>query len=478
MNGFENRVLNFIREKNMLAQGCTVVAGFSGGADSTALMLVLSELVSVLGIRLIAVHVNHGIRPEAGDDASFAQKFCEKRGIEFRLYEKDIPKLSKEWGMTEEEAGRRVRYEAFSEVLNECGGGVIAVAHHQNDVAESLLLNLLRGSGLHGAGSIRPVRGNIARPLLCVSRQDIEEYLSEKGQDFCHDVTNDENIHTRNIIRNVILPAMEKDINERAVAHLCRAAEDFDKADDYIRKVAVDKFSELSLEKEGFVELNLSGFRELDETIRANIILYALEQLTPARKDITSRHVDDILRICESSDGSAEISLPYSLVAVRSYDRLQIKTKDTENSLNDNKVYLIPSTLEIGDSFDIEIPKLGMAHIRVLQYNDGKLFPTSAYTKWFDYDRIQGAMFRKKRPEDYILIEYGDNKGALSKKKITKLMTDEKIPRDMRDDLYLLADGNNIIWVPGYRMSGAFKIGADTQKILEIIIDYGGKANG
>ena len=186
MNNFESRVYNFIKGKEMITPGKTVLVGFSGGADSTALLLVLWELKRLLQIELVAVHVNHGIREEAGKDAEFTRSFCEKLGIKFHLVEKDIPALSGEWKMTEEEAGRKVRYDAFEEIAAQNGASYIAVAHHQNDVAETLLMNLLRGSGIHGAGGIRPVRGKIIRPLLCTSRSEIEDYLRKKDISFCN----------------------------------------------------------------------------------------------------------------------------------------------------------------------------------------------------------------------------------------------------------------------------------------------------
>ena len=127
--------------------------------------------------------------------------------------------------------------------------------------------------------------------------------------------------------------------------------------------------------------------------------------------------------------------------------------------------------MDIGEKIDISIPNLGMAHIEILQYNGGKLCPTSSYTKWFDYDRIQGAIFRRRSPEDFIYVE--QNKG-LCKKTISKLMTDEKIPRAQRDEMFLLANGSEVIWLPGYRMSGAYKISETTDKILAINIDNGG----
>ena len=475
MNKFENKVYDFIRANNMIDPGSTVLAGFSGGADSTALMLTLCSLSKVLNIKLVAVHVNHGIREEAIEDETFVKNFCEEHDIECVVYKKDIPKLSKKWKMTEEEAGRRARYEAFTETAKKHGASIIAVAHHQNDVAETLLMNLIRGSGLHGAGAIRPVRGNIIRPFLCVDRAEIEKYLKGKRQLFCHDKTNDENIHTRNIIRNILIPKMEKEVNKKAVAHLCRAAIEFAKADGYIQDEAEKVYHRVATEKEGNVVINLTDYRLEDDAIKSGVILRSLESLTPSRKDITSAHIDSILILAEGTSGTQTVDLPYNLEAVRSYDKLTIGIKDTKNSSYSEKEFEIPPNLDVGDELEFEIPNLGIAHIRVLQYNGGKLFPSAAYTKWFDYDRIQRAVFRRRKPEDYILLEQGQ---VLHKKKIGKLMTDEKVPITIRDEVYLLTDGSNVLWVPGIRMSGAYKINNKTGRILEINIDNGGFFNG
>ena len=475
MNNFENKIYEFIKVNKMITPGSTVLAGFSGGGDSTAMVLVLCALRKILNIKLVAVHVNHGIRQEAKEDEAFVRAFCKEHDIECFFYEKDIPKLAKRWKMTQEEAGRKARYEAFEESAKKCGASCIAVAHHQNDVAETLLMNLLRGSGLHGAGAIRPVRGDIIRPFLCVSRDEIEKYLKTKRQLFCHDKTNDENIHTRNIVRNVLIPRMEKDVNSSAVAHLCRAAIEFAKADEFIQQNTDKIYKKIVHSSKNQVRIDLKVFRGEADAIRSGIILRALEHLTPHRKDITSAHVDSILALSEDSTGTASVDLPYNLIAVRSYDELTIGVKDTENSSNETKELEIPRTLDVGDELNLEIPNLGVAHIKVLQYNGGKLFPSSKYTKWFDYDRIQGAVFRCRRPEDYILLEQED---GLHKKKIGKLMTDEKIPKTRRDAIYLLTDGNNVLWVPGVRMSGAYKITDTTGRILEVNIDNGGFING
>lgn len=451
----------------MISPGSKVLVGLSGGADSTALLLVLWELKRLLQIDLLAVHVNHGIRKEAGEDADFARRLCEKLGVDFILVKKDIPALSAEWKMTEEEAGRKVRYDAFTDIAKENGASYIAIAHHQNDVAETLLMNLLRGSGIHGAGGIRPVREKIIRPLLCVDRKEIEDYLEERHQDYCHDATNDENIHTRNIIRNVLLPSMEKEINAGTVDHLCRAAEEFSKIDDYIRRQTGQYFDRIARCSENETKLDLVMFRDLDDIFKPDILLICLEKLTPQRKDITYNHIEALLDLAKDKEGSAKLDLPYDLSAERNYDTLTIFRKDTKNSLKSNEQYNIPQLMDVGDKIDICIPNLGMAHIEILQYNVGKLFPTTSYTKWFDYDRIQEAVFRQRSRDDFIYVEQGE---TLCKKKISKLMTDEKIPRAERDEMFLLASGNEVIWLPGYRMSGAYKISETTKKVLSINI--------
>ena len=459
----------------MIKEKSTVLVGFSGGGDSTALILSLWELRKLLDINIVAVHVNHCIRKEAADDADFVSKFCREKNIKCHIVERDIPLLTKKWNMTEEEAGRKARYKAFTEIAALEKAEYIAVAHHQNDVAETLLLNLLRGTGLHGAGAIRPVRGRVIRPLLCVSRKEIEEYLTDRNQDYCHDATNDENIHTRNVIRNLLIPTMEEKVNSSAIAHLCSAAEDFSEADLYIRKMAEGAFKEIAEVSEDKVSLELLKFRLQETIIQKEMILKVFEELTPHRKDISGTHVDLVMKLSSESEGSASVDLPYGLVAMRSYNTLEIKRKDTKISSNSLKEFEIPPFMKVGEKMEFFLPDLGMAHIEILQYNGGKLFPTSPYTKWFDYDRIQRAVFRTRKPYDFIMIEQD---GGLCRKSVNKLFTDMKVPKSNRDGIFLLTDGSDVLWVPGYRMSGAYKVSGITKKILAINIDNGGYTNG
>ncbi len=471
MDEFAGKVLNFIQKNSLLAKGDTVVVGFSGGADSTALLTVLWDLKEILGIRVLALHLNHGIRKEAGEDESFCEYFCSRRGIPFKAVTVDVPSLAKELKLTEEEAGRRARYEAFSKMLEENGGGYIAVAHHQNDVAETLLMNLSRGSGLRGGGSIRPKRDNVIRPLLCVERSEIEDYLESKGITYCTDKTNLESDHTRNFVRNEILPLFTDRVNARSVEHMARAAISFDKAEEFVRGYAKELFDKTVTKKGDAVSFDIRKIAGEAEIIRENLVLLCFEELVKNRKDIGAVHVESVLELMRSEEGTASVDLPYGLVAIRSYSILSLGKR--ENS--DEESLEITPEIAMGQETTVDIPGLGRAQIALFPYEKAEEPPTETYTKWLDYDRILATCFRTRRPGDIIYIEQG---GRLCKKELRKFLTDSKVPADQRDKMYLLADGDHILWVPGYRMSAAVKVSKDTKSILAIKITNGGNANG
>ncbi|MCR5669537.1 MAG: tRNA lysidine(34) synthetase TilS [Butyrivibrio sp.] len=463
MYRFEAKVLNYIQKNELLEASDKVLVGFSGGADSLALLSVLEELHRVLGISLLAVHVNHGIRPEAGEDEAFCREFCEKLEISFFSVKEDVPALAKSLKLTEEEAGRKVRYDTFDRIAKEQNANRIAIAHHQNDAAETLLMNLFRGSGMRGAAAIRAKRENIIRPLLCVTRKEIEDYLSEKELSFCVDATNEENIHTRNIIRNKILPVAESEVNNKAVEHLASTAVMLEKAENYVRKVAQEVFDEVSRTEKDKVTLDVNRLLLYEEIIREYVVLLSFERLVRARKDITHAHVEAVLSLMNTTVGSSYADLPYSLVAKRNYGELTIEKKKEVSAEN----VAIPVRARMGETTEFSVPGLGCVTARVFPKENETDFPTDRYTKWFDYGRIQEVVFRTRDSQDYICIEQG---GGICKKALNKLMTDEKIPKDVRDDIYILAKGSEVLWVPGVRMSGAFKVDPETKEILEISI--------
>ncbi len=471
MDRFTLKVLNFIQKNRMVTEGMGVVVGFSGGADSTALLSVLDELKGILKIRIFALHLNHGIRAEAGDDEEFCRKFCESRGIPFRPVHRDIPGMAREKGLSEEEAGRIARYEAFDEYLRETGAERIAVAHHADDVAETLLLNLTRGSGLKGAGAIRPVRDNVIRPLLSVTRSEIEEYLGKREISFCTDRTNLESDYTRNFLRNEIIPQLAQNVNNRAAQHLAGAAFSFDMAEEFIRSCAQEALEKSAKVTEDSVSLPVDALLAEKEIIRRTMVLLMFEKLVPYRKDLGSAHVEAVLSLTEDTCGEASVALPYGLKAARTYEMLELFFSGHRM---ESCGEIAPCIME-GEETEVTVPGLGRAVLRVFPYDKDKQVPSETYTKWLDYGRIQEVLFRTRRPGDEIAI---DLQGGISKKSLNKFMTDAKIPKSSRDTMYILADGGDVLWVPGYRISAAHKVSEQTATILEINIINGGNSNG
>ena len=199
-------------EHHMLTPGDRVVAGVSGGADSVCLLFVLLKIREEIPFSLHGVHVNHGIRKEAGEDAAYVEQLCSQFGLPFILVKENVRERAAAEKRSEEEMGRLVRYQAFESVMKSVGANKIAVAHNSNDQAETMLFHLFRGSGLSGLCGIRPVRDHIIRPILCLERKEIEQYLEERKIAYCKDATNEEDDYTRNRIRHHILPYAEQEI--------------------------------------------------------------------------------------------------------------------------------------------------------------------------------------------------------------------------------------------------------------------------
>lgn len=242
---FTEKVSRAIKDCNMISGGETVTAALSGGADSVSLLLVLRELSPQLGITLKACHLNHGIRgEESRRDALFCENLCKKLSVPFILGEENVPALRQKHESIEE-CARRVRYEFLEKAAE---GGKLATAHNQNDCAETMLLNLMRGTGLKGLCGIPPVRGNIIRPLIYCSRSEVEEYLRQNNTDWVTDSTNLSEDYTRNKIRRIILPEMTK-INGSLLNVMSRAAKNLREDSDYLENLAENALK--SAEREG-----------------------------------------------------------------------------------------------------------------------------------------------------------------------------------------------------------------------------------
>ncbi len=453
----------------MLLPGERVVAGISGGADSVCLLFVLQEWRKKYGLEIQVVHVNHGIRPEAGEDARFVEKLCQRFDIPFYLKNADIPKLAGDNKCSEEEAGRNFRYQVFEEVAKETDATRIAVAHNQNDLAETMLFNLFRGSGLKGLTGIAPIRGKIIRPLLCVERVEIEDYLSQIGQDYCHDATNEGDDYTRNRIRHHILEYAKKEIAPSCVQRMGQTAEILTETEDYLSGQTQDAIERCVCVKQGRYELDSSVFGKLHPAIQKRMLFELLGRMAGAR-DLARVHVDLLYELC-TTEGNRQLNLPRGILARREYGTICLYQESENNHLSD-PLKNIQAVFQVLDMED-----LPRNHEKTL------IFPQNQYTKWFDYDKIEKSpVIRTREVGDYLTIR--DGQGKLCHKKLKDYMVTEKIPTDERDKIPLLAVDSHVLWLIGYRISEYYKVCENTKRVLQVQLtidnknDYTEEENG
>ena len=470
---FEGQIIEYIRENAMLHPGNAVVVGVSGGADSVALLRVLVSIrdncLDYQDLLIKVVHINHMIRgAEADRDENFVRDLCEKLRVDFKVYKKDIPQMASELHLTEEEAGRIYRYQCFeeeasaiSETKTEVGSGEhsevkldsekarIAVAHNKDDLAETVLYNLVRGSSLLGLAGIKPVRGRIIRPLLMTSRNEIEEYLKEIGQEFITDSTNLETEYARNKIRLSILPAL-REINEGASEHLVNIAMDATRLGDDVRKEVETEYKKLNLgegdsENEKEVSIDIEGMKALSSLAQGELMLPAMEKVCGRRKDITREHLQQTISLGDMESGKS-VNLPYGMIAERVYGRIIIR-KNSEGLDEDSAV-------------------LGHLETESFDYDESISISKKEYTKMIDYDKINSALcLRLPQPEDYIVISAGGGT-----KKLSRFFTSEKVERSRRGSVPVVADGNEIVWIVGFRLSERYKVTSETRRVMRI--DY------
>ena len=204
-----------------------------------------------------------------------------------------------------EEAGRFVRYDFFDEVLKQTGSNKIAIAHNKNDKIETIIMHLLRGSGLSGLKGIEPIRGNVIRPLIECERKEIEKYCDKNKLEPRIDKTNFENDYTRNKIRNIVIPYIEKELNPNIIETIDRLSEVVKKEDRYLEKVALDVYDKILIKQEpGQIMLELKGFNEQDEVIKSRIILYTVKKLFGSSQGIEKIHINDIIKLCNNNIGN------------------------------------------------------------------------------------------------------------------------------------------------------------------------------
>lgn len=445
----------------MIDKGDRIIVGVSAGADSVCLLYMLLFIQKHIPVDICIVHIEHGIRgKDSIEDAEFVEKLAHDKGIKFRMFSYDVISEAKKRNIGTEEMGRILRYQSFERAAEQVWGSEatyrIAVAHNKNDNAETVLLNLFRGSGLKGMTGIPYKRGNIIRPLIETSRNEIESWLKSHDIAYRTDSTNFETEYTRNKIRLKVLPYVQEEINNQSLDNICHFSDSAREAYEYIEKQIQKAYDKYVLHDDDIFIKDECLNEEM--VIIKGVVKCSIEKAAQKSRDITRKHIEDVTALFFRQTGRM-LNLSEGIEAKRVYGGIKIyKNKENHKDINTECRYIdIKAAGEyvfMGKKYSVSVEN----------WEKNQFIPEKIYTKWFDYDKIKGALqLRNKKPKDYLQInKEGHNK------KLKAYFTDEKIPKEERDDIMLLADGSHIIWIVGYRISEAYKITEDTKKVIKV----------
>ena len=468
MKNIIKKAEQFIRKYNMIRENDVVAAGVSGGADSVCLLFVLCALREKLGFRIHVCHVNHCLRgEEAAADEEFVAGLCRDLDVPCRIFRENVELIARNRKQSLEEAGRDVRRAAFQEMCRTEGATKIATAHHRDDNAETVLLNIARGTGIKGLCGIRPVYGKWIRPLLCLSRSEIEEALKKENISWRTDATNEEDEYTRNRIRHNVLPVLCSQVNSGAAAHLDSLSRQAQEVWDYMDARTDEAWQRCVTDRADGLLIAGSCFEKEAPAVRQFLIRRALSRTAGAERDIRSVHISAVEELFEKQPGR-RLDLPFEVKAVRVYegvelDRVSGKSEDRGAKKKENSVVInIPGETFFPDTGQ----RISCRILEDIKLDSVKEIPQKSYTKCFDYDIIKYSLSaRTRRPGDYLVTGAGGER-----QKLKSYFINEKVPREQRDHILLIAEGNHILWIPGMRMSREYQVGEKTERILEIKI--------
>ncbi|MFV0519107.1 MAG: tRNA lysidine(34) synthetase TilS [Lachnospirales bacterium] len=431
-----------IKKYNMISNNDKIVIGLSGGADSVALLTLVLKYIEVenISVKIICVHINHNIREDSYLDQKLCNDYCESKGVELFIKNIDLYKLKEEYKLSIEETGRILRYEIFNNIFKD--EYKIFLGHNKDDNAETFLLNLLRGAGTKGLCAMTYTSGNLYRPLLNITKEDIYIYLKTNNICYREDYTNGENIYNRNIIRNQVFPLL-KTLNKKALSNIERTQNILKEEDLFLDELANKELENL-IENDN--SLSLMKFNKINIVIKKRILRLYIDKICTL-KDISFLHIESIIELSENKKGMRYLSLPNDFIVKVYNDKLIICKKEEniieENLLEDvvfNKIIKLTEysqflfitfekLVDFQQSYENELCKF---KLKVVKYKE------------FSYNNSYDIVLRNRLPKDNFYLN--TIKGH---KKLKNYFIDEKVPKDMRDKIPLLAikNSDDVLWV-------------------------------
>ncbi len=469
---FQQKVLGTIRNHHLIGQGEAVVVGVSGGPDSVCLLHVLRAISDVLDIRVHAIHINHMLRAEEADaDEASVKELCRELDVPLSIERVNIAEMAEKAGMSLEEAGREARYREFAAYAAEVGASGIAVAHNRNDQAETVMMHIIRGSGTAGLAGMEFRRGAVIRPLLDISRKEIEQYCQAAGLHPRIDSSNLKSDFTRNRVRLELFPYINEHFGTDIVESLCRLSGHAADDSSYLEQCAAElylscidpKGDAVSGETGKWVFLSLKKLKDLPPAMLVRVLKRAVCEVMGNASGIGSVHYETLAGLVSNGRTGRKAELPKGLRAAVSYGGLEL--------FAGKRLAAKPA-----DSFDVSLAVPGTTFVPELQASVSTFLETAenvdngpdlgynALVQFFDYDRLRMGINIRNRRDGDVFKPFRSN----GTKKLKEFFIDRKIPREQRDAIPLVCAGSEVVWVVGYKISDKFKVTENTKSVLKM----------
>jgi tRNA(Ile)-lysidine synthase len=456
MDEFIAAVNEYISGNNLIGQKDRILVACSGGPDSVALFHVLGELQEILNVQLGVAHFDHRIRPESEDDRDFVRRLAEEKSLPFYTESADVAARSRKNGCSLEEAARHCRYEFLESTADGHAYGKIAVGHNRDDRIETVLFNIVRGTGISGLKGIPPRRGRIIRPLMSMSRKEILKWLKSRKFKYRIDATNKDPAYTRNRIRHRLLPYIRRNFNpdfDNAVERLSLISGEID---DYITAEALDSMDELILEDSAAkIILDLNLFLSYHVALRRIIVRELLKRISGIYYSPDYNTIDSFLEFCARNDTGKKI-FPHGVVAELIGGRIVFgirKDASISRELSFPGIYA-------DDEYKFSIKGTLLDHIP----GNFEYRSENRNIAYFDGDKLCGDLHLRNVKAGDEMIPLGMN----GHKKVMDLLAENGVPSFLKNNYFVLTSSGKIAWLVGVRTSEEFKIDSSTREALRL----------
>jgi len=448
----EQKGLKFIDENHLIEKGDKVLVALSGGADSVFLLYFLLKFKKRFGINLAAFHLNHRLRGKsANDDEKFCVRICSDHNIELVHTSKDLKSLSKKMKVSVEEAAREIRYSELRKAAKKLKCSKIATAHNANDNVETILLNLFKGTGIKGLTGIPITRQNIIRPILCLSSEEIRQYLKKNNIPFRVDESNLQSEYERNFLRNEIIPKLKSRLNPQLEEKINNTARIISEVNSFVEKQS-EKFVKKSIKiKTNEIDIDINALKKLDESLFSIILKTVIENNFEI--ELSSENIYSTMELLNLQTGRI-VQLKQNVFVSKERNKLVIRKRDIRKK--DKPV----QNIRVGQNVKIEGRTISITEVnrKMIKFTSDK-----SVEFIFADDLKKNFEIRKWKAGDKF-----QPIGMKGTKKISDYLADEKIPSSEKKDKLVLTNNGKIVWVIGLRIDERFKVKKETKKILQL----------